>query len=366
MRLLNKTFAAALLVCGIAISCKKSGSELSYGYNKIYMPQSINVSGGVSNNYPVPTGTDSSTYNYTVDETNRKVNIILGVYLSGPSKDAYSVEIGTNTDTIAQLITAGTLDASTMLLPATVYSLPTSVDVAAGAKGNTFSLSVSIDSLEEAVYAGKKLALAVKISNPSKFTLDTAQSTTIVIIDVNTLVIGPASDVTSSYIKNPGNAFVASAMNGSRWGSLAYWTANTAALSHGGVGGYCYDGDGATMDLESGWGSPLISNGKIYQTITLPAGSYAFDPSGGSWIWQGTKDAAYVVVAPGSDTLPDYADIVGNSDIQYQVIAAPQTKVSFSLTATTQVTVGVVVNYVQDQQGIKSSQVKLYAYPKHL
>jgi hypothetical protein len=120
------------------------------------------------------------------------------------------------------------------------------------------------------------------------------------------------------------------------------------------------------MDLESGWGSPLIANGKLYQTVTLPAGTYAFDPSGGSWKWQGTKDPAYVVVAPGIDSLPNYSNIVNNTSLQYKVITQPQQLVYFELRATSKVTLGIVVNYVQDQQGFKTTKVVLNNYPKHL
>jgi hypothetical protein len=156
-------------------------------------------------------------------------------------------------------------------------------------------------------------------------------------------------------------------MNGSRWGSLTDWNTNPAATSHGGVGGFSLDGDGPTMDLESGWGSPQIYNGKIWQTIQLPAGTYGFDPSGGTWKWQGTLDPTYVVVAPGSDTLPDYSAILSNAAIQYQLIVnSPQPYVTFQLTAPTKVSVGIVMNYIQSGQGFKSTQVSLYNYPKHL
>jgi len=348
------------------ISCEKAASEKDFGFSKIYMPQAIFKSGGTSNNYPVPSGTDSSTYNYLVDTKEKKLNIILGAALSGPGSDNYTVDIKVDNDTIQQLFNSKVLDTALYkLMPASMFSLPDNLDVTGGKTG-TFYLSVDIARLKQDKYIGKYLVLAVKLANPSKFELNPALSTTIVIIDVNALVIGPSVNVTSTYILNSGSPFIASAMNGSRWGSLKNWIANTAALSHGGVGGYSYDGDGATMDLESGWGSPLIANGKIYQTVTLPAGTYAFDPSGGAWKWQGTKDPAYVVVAPAMDSLPDYNNILNNTAVQYKVIAQPQALVYFELSAPGKVTLGLVVNYVQDQQGIKSTKVVLYNYPKHL
>jgi hypothetical protein len=331
------------------------------------MPQSIFLSAGVNNNYPVPSGSDSSTYNYYLETKASKLNIVLGATLSGPGAGAYSVGIQVNNDTVRQLLAAGVYDSTVYkLMPASLYTLPTQLDVAQGAKSGTFDLSLDLGALKSAVYAGKFLLLAVKIVNPTRYTLDTALSTTVVIVDVNTLVIGPSVDITAQYILNPGNPFIASAMNGSRWGSLKNWNVNTAAASHGGVGGYGTDGDGQTMDLESGWGSPAIYNGKVWQTLNLPAGTYAFDPSGGTWKWQGTLNPTYAVVAPAADTLPDYTNVVNDASIQYQVIAQPQPKINFQLTAPGKVTIGIVINYVKDQQGFKSTKVSLYNYPKHL
>lgn len=348
------------------ISCEKDDSKMAYGFSKIYMPQAISLSAGVNNNYPVPSGTDSSTYNYYISSKDNKVNVILGTYLSGPAIEPYSVDISVDNDTVQQMFATQILDTTYMLMPAGMYSLPARLDVTG--RSGTFDLAIDIAQLKSDTYKGKKLVLAVKIANPTKFELNPALSTTIVMVDVDALVIGPAINITSSYIKNPGNPFIAAAMQPgqSRWGTLTDWQANTAALSHGGYGGFGSDGDGKTIDLESGWGSPQILNGKLYQTITLPKGTYAFDPSGGSWIWQGTKDPCYVVVAVNADVLPDFANIVGNTAIMYERIVQPQKPITFELSTTTKVTVGVVVNYVKTEQGIKTKQVALYNYPKHL
>jgi hypothetical protein len=358
----------AVVITGMVISsCEKAASEKAYGFSKIFMPQAIFKSGGTSNNYPVPSGSDSSTYNYEIDSKAKKLNIILGASVSGTNSDGFMVDIKIDSDTVQQLLATNVLDpALYKIMPASMYTLPANLEVAKGELSGTFNLSVDIGQLKLDQYVGKFLVLAVKLANPNRYELNGAISTTVVIIDVNALVIGPAVNITSTYILNPGAPFVASVMNGSRWGTLKDWKANAAALSHGGVGGFSLDGDGATMDLESGWGSPLIANGKIYQTVNLPAGTYAFDPSGGAWKWQGTKDVGYVVVAPGLDTIPDYSNIVGNTTILYKQIAQPQPLVVFELGAPGKVTLGLVVNYIQDQQGIKSTKVALFNYPKHL
>jgi len=361
MFLLSGVFFAAL------ISCEKADSEKAYGFSEIYMPQAISLSAGINNDYPVPSGIDSSTYNYNIDTKENKVNIILGTYLSGPITNNYSVDIAVNNDTIKQLFDSKVWDTATYkLMPSSMYTLPAKLDVT-GRKG-TFDLALDIAQLKLAAYKGKKLVLAVKIANPTKYELNTALSTTMVIVNVDALVIGPRVDyIGGAYLKNPGNPFITSALQSgqTRWGTLADWKTNAAALTHGGTGGFSSN----LMDLESGWGSAQILNGKIYQTITLPAGKYYFDISGGDWAGGENflKEPAYEVMAPDMDTIPDHNNIVGNNAIQYQTLTkAPQALLIFTLTATTKVTLGVVVNYNQTEQGFKTKQVFLYSYPKAL
>ena len=360
-------FLVVLVTASPLVSCKKDDSKMDYGFSQVYMPQAIAQSGGVNNNYPVPSGTDSTTYNYYLNTSDNKINVILGTSLSGPGRGAYSVDIKVDNDTIQQLFTTKVLDTSLYkLMPASMYTIPAKLAVSESAKSGTFDLAIDIAQIKSNTYTGKYLVLAVKVTNPTTYTLNSALATTVIIVDVNALVIGPAINVTSKYILNPGNPFISSVMNGSRWGSLKDWKANPAALSHGGVGGYGKDGDGQTIDLESGWGSDQILNGKVFQTLNLPAGTYSFDPSGGTWKWQGTKEAAYAVIAAGMDTLPDFNKVTSTASVMYQVIAQPQPLVTFQLTASSKVTVGFVVNYIQTEQGIKTTQVALYNYPKHL
>jgi hypothetical protein len=344
-------------------ACKKDAD--SYGIANIYMPQALNVSGGINANYAVPTGTDSSTYNYSIDASTGKLNIILGVAQASTYKsEGYSVNILTDADTIALLKFNSILDNKTMLMPASLYTLPASVSVPAGQSAATFSLALDIEQLKSSEYEGKKLALAVKIQSTGKYAVASNAAVTIVIVDVDALVIGPSKDISSQYLKNTSTPFTVAGMHsGGRWGTLTDWIANTAAKSHNGFGGYASD-EGGTIDMESGWGSPAIHNGKIWQTTgkALPAGTYTLDVS--DLDWQGTKDPTYIVVAPGLDTIPDYADIAGNTTIHYTLFSAP--KITFTLTEEAKVTVGFVVNYVQDQQGFKIYSVKLMNYPKHL
>lgn len=191
MKNISKLFLSFGLFTGMVVSfvaCKKADSEISYGIAKIYMPQAINLSAGINNNYPVPSGTDSTTYNYKIDVANKKLNVILGTSLSGEDVFiGYTVDVKVNTDTVNQLIANKTLDASTLLMPSSMYSLPAQVSVPAGVRGNTFYLSIDISQLKSLQYVGKKLALAVALSNPTVYPLQQSISTTIVIVNVASL-----------------------------------------------------------------------------------------------------------------------------------------------------------------------------------
>ncbi|MGY5356016.1 DUF4998 domain-containing protein [Wenyingzhuangia sp. IMCC45467] len=73
-------------------------------------------------------------------------------------------------------------------------------------------------------------------------------------------------------LKNAAVPFIATATDGGRWGNLADWITNDAAKNHGGYGGWD-EWNGNIFNLESGWGSPGITNGKVYQVLNdvLPA-----------------------------------------------------------------------------------------------
>lgn len=174
----------SLLGLMVFIGCEKNDKDLDYGDTKIYISQGL--TSGSNLNYLVPKGLDSASRNYTVDAKNNLVNVLLGVFRSGKvSDEAYSVNISTRPDTINTLISSNVLT-NTVLLPESVYKLPPSVSVPEGKNGASFYLSMNLSALKTD-YAGKKVALAVAISNPSKYTLSTSNSKVIVIIDVNAL-----------------------------------------------------------------------------------------------------------------------------------------------------------------------------------
>ena len=121
-------------------------------------------------------------------------------------------------------------------------------------------------------------------------------------------------NVSSVYMKNPGTpyAFARSDNRTNRSGNLADWTTtdNLKALSQGVLyGGFYNDAAlGTVMDFFS---RDAITNGKIYQTISIPAGSYkvTFNPVK----FDGSNNCYFVLYA--GTTFPDIEEIAGNNNI---------------------------------------------------
>jgi hypothetical protein len=194
--IIQKITITTLFAAGIfsLTSCNKNdNNHLDFGYNYIYMPQSLQ-SGGINLNYLVPNPNDVNvaTQNYMIDTAGNRLDVILGVARSGmQAGNAFTVNVQTNPDTINEAIANNLLQVSpnqgdsVVLLQDKAYTLPSTVSVPEGQTSTTFLLSIDIDQLK--ALSGKKAALAVSISGPSKYKLNTAQSEVIILIDVNTL-----------------------------------------------------------------------------------------------------------------------------------------------------------------------------------
>ena len=166
--------------------CTKDDASMDYGFTKIYMPQSVIRSGGTNNQYPVPTGTDSSTYNYTIDKVKGKLNITMGASLSGPGVDAYSVDIKVNSDTIQKLLNAKLLDPATnVIMPSSMFTIPSSLEVAQGKRSGFFTLSIDYALLKTVAYRNKFLLVSIGFSNAKTYELNAPLSSAIVVVDVS-------------------------------------------------------------------------------------------------------------------------------------------------------------------------------------
>lgn len=166
-----------------AFGCEKADSDKDFGSTNVYILQATTANGYDN----VPSGNDSSTYNYTIDQQNKKVNVLLGVYRSGKFKrEAFTVDIMPNADTVTSLINKGVLaSASTIVMPSTVFTLPAQVAVKNDENTGSFYLSADIDKLK--TFAGKKLAIGVTLTNTSRYTLLPSLNTVIVVMDIDAL-----------------------------------------------------------------------------------------------------------------------------------------------------------------------------------
>lgn len=144
-----------------------------------------------------------------------------------------------------------------------------------------------------------------------------------------------------------GNAavpFIAVATDGGRWGTLGEpWITNDVAKNHGGYGGWD-EWNGNVFNLESGWGSPWITNGKIYQVVHAEAASYMLRVQVLSTNHDANPDGAYFVITKGGNGLPNVEDVTMAAEvIGYKRIGAAGTyTVSFTVDEATDISVGQV------------------------
>ncbi|MBS0030477.1 DUF4998 domain-containing protein [Chitinophaga sp. 22321] len=167
---------------------------------------------------------------------------------------------------------------------------------------------------------------------------------------------GVKEDLTAKYILNPGAPFVRDPvqMPGGRFGQLKDWKYNSEAGRNG-----TYDEIGGQGRLTLGiWDNGTITNGKIYQTITLPAGNYKFEADISNI--DNTLENTYLAVATGN-ALPDIAQIgtaIGSAKIINN--SNKYASAGFTLEATTTVTVGFVGTYASPaEQTIRVNKVLL-------
>lgn len=177
-------------------------------------------------------------------------------------------------------------------------------------------------------------------------------------------------EVPDNFLSNAQWPFAHGEWDNNRWGNLSGgWITNEAMRTRDGRGGYDGGWEGAANDKQSlgferwGEGEAPIVNGKLYQTIDLPAGTFRFTLSFAGEnpiISNGGSDPRYIAVTTG-ETLPDVGDLatalastsfagVGNDGV---------VSVEFSLAAPTKVSAGFVVNFTGTEQNVRPSWLKL-------
>jgi hypothetical protein len=165
------------------------------------------------------------------------------------------------------------------------------------------------------------------------------------------------ADVTSIYLTNTG-PFVRDTYDGGRWGTLpAPWITSANVKNHSGYGGYAADAGGVLV-MESGWsGTANITNGKIYQTVTLPAGNYIFQID----CYTEALDPVYIVAAAGT-TLPDISnlsDALGYGTFPSARYISATIQFSFAIAQEQEVSLGFLATMVSGNQYWRVPAVRL-------
>lgn len=185
-------FAFTLLLAIMFTSCEESDNEKSIGFPQIYMPQATIT--GLDNSYPVPNGPFGESTSYNSFYKDGILNIALGVVRAGYITNAkeFSVNVETSQDEtdmkISQLEGSGK---AAIQIPSGMYQLPANVHVQAGKNTGTFYLAVNLRELANSSVSlidndrWKTLVLAVKITNPTSYELSEANTSVVVVIDLN-------------------------------------------------------------------------------------------------------------------------------------------------------------------------------------
>lgn len=273
--------------------------------------------------------------------------IPLEVELVGSPGSAVAVKVESNRDSVLKMQLAGVLPPNTVVLEDNTLVLPSgNINIAANQSNAFFNLNLDPKSLSP--HFGKSVAFALRLKEPSLYSLDPIDKTIVVII--NTMVL---QNITW-YMKNMARPYSVVIQADPRWATPTDWIVNDAAKNHLFEGVYYggYDKNNTSITLGgSSTTQPIITNAKVYQTITLPAGSYTY--------YLDIKDVAnagslntvtrrfpngdfFAVVALG-DGIPNTADVVTSSlAYGYPEGNDKRLNLNFTLNQPTKVSLGVV------------------------
>jgi len=148
-----------------------------------------------------------------------------------------------------------------------------------------------------------------------------------------------------------------------RWGILQDWITNDAVKNQSGLGGFDNNNTvGAGFLSMEYWGTnAAITNGKIYQTLTLDPGSYRFVSTVSNIA--GTCEAMYATVAQGN-SLPNVASIssaLGSYKLTNNSLNGKDLTVPFILTERKEVSIGFVATMVTNKNtSVRIGTVRLF------
>lgn len=187
------------------------------------------------------------------------------------------------------------------------------------------------------------------IKNQTKFSYQTYYLPEVAAVDTFKAVpqiIGVSEDITTTYLKNSIHPIQRGDAGTGKWGTPKDWSfnANITNQNGGQGGGWSWDSDGVFHFETQDWGGAGVSNGKVWQTFTLPAGTYTVSFETGSY--GGDNYSVYELVSEGTE-LPDI-DNIGTPLASFHGTPGGSLggthDLTFTLTEPRQIALGWVVN----------------------
>lgn len=192
-----KLLIACVSSAFLLVSCEyQKIADADYPASILYMPAATNGIFTIDN---VPQRVDflptpGYAYRFTVDLTNNKLIIPLGVYRSGLNlSGTVTANIAVNTDTITKLKAVSQVPAKTGILPSANYTVPGSVDVLNGAVVADFNLAIDVNYLKS--FADTVFALGVGITS-SQLVVNPLYKTTVILL--YTKILKPTANFSAS------------------------------------------------------------------------------------------------------------------------------------------------------------------------
>jgi hypothetical protein len=187
------------------------------------------------------------------------------------------------------------------------------------------------------------------IKNQTKFSYQTyylPEETAVDTFKAEKQMIGVSEDITTTYLKNSIRPIQRGDGGDGKWGTPKDWLFNSNMTNQNGGqgGGWSWDDSGVFHFETQDWGGAGISNGKVWQTFTLPAGTYTISYETGNY--GGSEYDVYELVVKGSE-LPDINNI-GTTLASFHATAGGSLggthNLTFTLDEPTEIATGWVVN----------------------
>ena len=183
-------------------------------------------------------------------------------------------------------------------------------------------------------------------------------------------VLAAGTDVSAYALENYQQDFVADPAYPTigDWSTPMYWTVNDAVLYNTNENGKTGGLNNNMLMLQTGtnWGSPSsITNAKMYQTTTLPEGSYKLTINAQEYI--ATSGASLYFVAASGENLPDIdyvltsTDVIGKLQLEGEHLSTggPYSEtMTFTVNSKQKVTLGFVLTF-PDYRNFKVTSLKL-------